>query len=68
MSLVNFYGFAMAVIYIGAGLYILLASNIFNFSNLQKFGFGTILVVYGLFRFYVALKKKRESEIDENEN
>ncbi len=68
MSLLNFYGFAMAVIYVGAGMYILIASNIFNFSNLQKFGFGTILVVYGLVRFYVALKKKRESEIDENQN
>lgn len=68
MSLVNVYGFAMASIYVGAGMYILLGSNIFNFSNLQKFGFGTILVVYGLFRFYVALKKKRESEIDENQN
>ena len=68
MSLVNFYGFAMAVIYIGAGMYILIGSNIFNFSILQKFGFGTILVVYGLFRFYVALKKKRESEIDEDQN
>jgi uncharacterized membrane protein len=68
VSLLNFYGFAMAVIYVGAGMYILIASNIFNFSNLQKFGFGTILVVYGLVRFYVALKKKRESEIDENQN
>lgn len=58
----------MAVIYVGSGMYILIASNIFNFSNLQKFGFGTILVVYGLVRFYVALKKKRESEIDENQN
>jgi hypothetical protein len=68
VSLLNFYGFAMAVIYVGSGMYILIASNIFNFSNLQKFGFGTILVVYGLVRFYVALKKKRESEIDENQN
>jgi uncharacterized membrane protein len=66
--MLSFYGFAMVVIYIGAGMYILIASNIFNFSNLQKFGFGTILVVYGLVRFYVALKKKRESEIDENQN
>jgi len=58
----------MAVIYIGFGMYILIGSNIFNFSNLQKISFGTLLVAYGLFRFYTALKKKRESEIDEDEN
>jgi hypothetical protein len=58
----------MAVIYFGAGMYILISSNIFNFSNLQKLSFGTLLVAYGIFRFYTALKKKKESEIEEDEN
>ena len=68
MSLLNILGFAMSIIYTGVGMYLLIGNNIFNFSKLQKIGFGTLLVVYGLFRFYVALKKKRESEMDEDEN
>lgn len=58
----------MAVIYFVAGMYILVGRNIFNFSNLQKISLGTILVAYGLIRFYTALEKKRKSEIDEDEN
>jgi hypothetical protein len=50
-----------------AGMYILVCRNIFNFSNLQKISFGTLLVAYGLFRFYTAWEKKK-SEKDEGEN
>lgn len=35
---------------------------------MQQIGLGIILVAYGGVRFYTALKKKRESEMDENVN
>jgi hypothetical protein len=57
----------MSIVYIGVGMYILIWNNIFNFSNTQQIGFGSIIIVYGLFRFYTTLKKKREDELDEDE-
>jgi cadmium resistance protein CadD (predicted permease) len=57
----------MSVVYIGLGIYLLTAKNIFSFSSFQQCGFGIILIIYGLFRFYLTLKKKKESESDEND-
>jgi len=52
----------MSFIYVGAGVLLLFSKNFFNFSNLQKFGMGFILILYGTFRFYQVLKKKKEHE------
>ena len=61
-------GFVMSVLYIGLGVYLIAAENVFNFSNFQRVGFGVILISYGSFRFYVALKKKRESELNNDDD
>jgi len=57
----------MSFLYAGLGIYVLLADTILNFSSFQQLGVGLILIIYGLFRFYNALKKKRESEIQTDE-
>jgi len=57
----------MAVLYVGLGIFLLVANNIFGFSGFQQLGFGLILIVYGLFRFYSAIKKKRENESEEDD-
>ena len=57
----------MSVIYVGLGIYFIVAENVFNFSNFQHIGFGVILISYGFFRFYVALKKKKESELEDGD-
>jgi hypothetical protein len=57
----------MSVIYVGLGIFFIVAENVFNFSNVQQIGFGVILISYGLFRFYVTLKKKRESELENDD-
>lgn len=66
LSLMTILGFAMSLVYISLGIYLLTAKNIFSFSNLQQSGFAIILILYGLFRFYQTLKKKKESESDED--
>jgi len=66
MSLMNILGFAMSFVYLGIGFFLLLSDELLNFSSLQQKGLGAIIIVYGCARFYVALKKKRESEMDEN--
>jgi hypothetical protein len=67
VSFLNSIGFAMSVIYVGLGIFFIVAENILNFSKFQQIGFGVILISYGLFRFYVALKKKRESELNNDD-
>jgi putative Mn2+ efflux pump MntP len=57
----------MSFLYIGLGIFFLVAEHILNFSSFQQFGVGIILIIYGLFRFYNALKKKRERELEQNE-
>jgi len=52
----------MSFIYVGAGVLLLFSKIFFNFSDLQKFGMGFILILYGTFRFYQVLKKKKEHE------
>jgi hypothetical protein len=64
VTLSNYYGFAMAVIYAGLGIFFIVADDLFNFSNFQRIGFGVILISYGSFRFYVTLKKKRKRELN----
>jgi hypothetical protein len=54
----------MPVLYAGLGIYFIVTENVFNFSSFQRFGFGFILISYGSIRFYVALKKKRERELN----
>ncbi len=68
MSLMNIFGFAMSFVYLGIGIFLLISKEFFYFSNMQQIGLGIILVIYGGVRFYTALKKKRESEMDENDN
>jgi hypothetical protein len=57
----------MSFLYIGLGIFFLAADNILNFSSFQQFGVGLILIIYGFFRFYIALKKKKESDLEKNE-
>jgi len=68
MSLMNIFGFAMSFVYLGIGIFLIISKEFFYFSSLQQIGLGIILVAYGGVRFYTALKKKRESEMDENDN
>jgi hypothetical protein len=65
LSFLSSLGFVMSIIYVGLGIYFLVAENLFRFSNMQRIGFGLILISYGSFRFYVALKKKKESELED---
>jgi hypothetical protein len=67
MSLINILGFTMAFVYLGIGLFLLISDELLNFSSLQQKGLGAIILLYGSARVYVALKKKRESEMDEND-
>ena len=68
MSLMNIFGFAMSFVYLGIGIFLILSKQLSIFSSLQQLGLGIILVAYGGARFYTALKKKRESKMDENDN
>jgi hypothetical protein len=57
----------MSVIYVGLGIFILVTDNVFIFSDLQQIGFGVILISYGFFRFYIAFKKKRERDLNSDD-
>lgn len=57
---------SMATIYLACGVYLLIGNNIFNFSDFQKTGLGSLLIAYGSFRMYTALKKRNEQN-DTNE-
>jgi hypothetical protein len=63
----NIYGFAMAIIYVGAGIFLLTGSNIFSFSKLQQISFASILIAYGSFRFYTAINKRKNLESNGDE-
>jgi hypothetical protein len=60
-------GFTISVVYIGLGVFILIADSFFSFSSFQRLGFGLILIIYGIFRFYRTMKKKRESRAEDYE-
>lgn len=55
------FGFVMSFMYTGFGLFLLITDQVFIFSDLQKFGLGLILILYGFFRFYRTLKQKKEN-------
>ena len=55
------------MMYLGAGMFLILGKNIFNFSDFQRIGLGLILLTYGTFRTYSSIKKIRDQE-EENEN
>jgi hypothetical protein len=67
VTLLNILSFVMSLGYLAAGVFLLVAMNIFYFSTFQQVGLGCILIAYGLFRFYSALKKYREKEMLEDE-
>ncbi len=64
MSLSVIARIVMSIVYLGSGYFLLVGNNIFDFSDIQKYGFSGILITYGMIRFYTALKKMKE----ENEN
>jgi len=57
----------MCFVYVGLGIFLLIADRVLNFSTIQKNGAGIILISYGLFRFYNAFKKRQEDEKEEND-
>jgi hypothetical protein len=59
--------FATALLYIGFGIFILAKGNILTFTEFQKYGLGSLLIIYGLFRFYRSIKKGRELASDDEE-
>lgn len=58
----------MSVVYIGAGLFLLLGENIFNLGDTQRIGLGIILIIYSFFRFYNTFRKQRKRDSDDEEN
>lgn len=57
----------MSVVYTGLGIFLLFADTIFIFSGMQQTIVAVILIVYGLFRGYKAIKKRAEELEDDNE-
>jgi len=57
----------MTAIYIGCGLFLLLGNNVFEFTNFQKIGLASILLIYGLFRGYIVIRRKKEIEKNDEE-
>lgn len=55
----------MSIIYIGCGVFLLAGNNIFNLSELQKIGFGSVLILYGMFRLYSFIKKLRSKNSED---
>ena len=55
----------MSIIYIGCGVFLLAGNNIFNLSELQKIGFGNVLILYGMFRLYSFIKKLRSKNSED---
>jgi len=54
----------MTAIYIGCGLFLLLGNNVFEFTNFQKIG---LALIYGLFRGYIVIRRKKEIEKNDEE-
>jgi len=68
MSVSIIFSFAMSFVYLGIGIFLIVSDEIFFFQYVSQTVIGIIIAVYGLVRFYSAFKKKRESEIeDEND-
>ena len=66
-------GFLMVVIYIAAGLFFLLVSEYLDMNANLRIGFGSIVLLYGLYRAYqiytyVNAPKDKEGEEETIEN
>lgn len=68
MSLSVIARIVMSMVYLGAGIFLLAGNNIFDFSDFQKYGFSGVLIVYGLIRFYLSLKKIKEDKENDYED
>lgn len=67
ISIKNILNFIMALFYISLGAFLLLKENIYNFSSIQKYGVGIILLGYGIFRLYRSIIKSKEEAYHEDE-
>ena len=67
MSLLNVMSFVMSLVYLAAGIFLLIGKNIFQFNDFQKIGLAFILSSYGEYRFFNTFKKHKESRARENE-
>lgn len=56
-----FFSYAMAAVYIFAGIY-LLAAGWFMLNALQNKGLGTIMILYGIFRAYRIFRSKTDAK------
>jgi hypothetical protein len=65
MSLSIVIKFLMSTIYLGCGVFLLVGNNIFNFTDLQKYGLGFALIAYGSFRLFLSIKKFKEMQNEE---
>ena len=68
MSLSVIARIVMSIVYLGSGIFLLVGNNIFDFSDIQKYGFSGILIAYGLIRFYLSLKKIKEDKENDYED
>jgi hypothetical protein len=68
MSLTLIFSFIMSIVYLGAGVFLLLGKNIFQFTDFQRLGLAVIFISYGLFRFVNSVKKQKEITLDEKED
>ncbi len=67
MSISDIINIVMAIAYMGSGVFLILGENIFNFSDFQKLGLGSLLILYGFFRLYSFIKKSKERNEIEKE-
>jgi hypothetical protein len=57
----------MSLVYLAAGLYLLLSGSFINLSDVHRYGIGAMLIIYSVFRFYRAVIKKREDDYGNDE-
>jgi uncharacterized membrane protein HdeD (DUF308 family) len=57
----------MSVVYSGLGIYLILSGPVYIFTPFQQYGVGTILLLYGVFRFYKAYRRRKD-ELDNRED
>jgi cytochrome c biogenesis protein CcdA len=62
------FSFAMSFVYLGIGIFLIISKEIFNSEYISQTILGLIIVLYGLARLYLALKKYRESKIKDENN
>ncbi len=68
MSISIFARTVMPIVYLGCGLFLLIGKNIFDFTDLQKYGLSIIMIGYGIFRLFISVKKIREMRNEEQKN